>query len=590
MLEQASEDPTYREKLRELFHRDVLFAFNGFFYTLDVRKRPQHHQPFCTYEFQDIVILDLVKAIKEGTAAKPMDRFLEKSRDMGVSWILITIFVWFWLNPQGGADFLLGSRIEDYVDKKGDMRTLFEKARYLLYKLPHWLLPEGFNMRYHDNFMKLVNPQTGSSITGESNNPNFSTGGRYAAVFFDEFAKWESTDGSAWMAAGDATPCRIAGTTPFGAAGKAYELSTDIKIKKHILHWSLHPEKSQGLYCVYPKPKEADKTIDLKHRYGLRSPWYDGQCARRDPQEIAQELDIDYIGAGSPVFDGEAGRRILIMLKRDREPLAHYRVSYGKAELEYEEYPNENEDYVVVYEEPRKDASYIIAGDVAEGLERSDYSVVKVLRRETKSIVATYYSRIDEIQLARIIYAVTKYYSPREKEEIYPWWAVETTGPGLSTFDHLTEVYDLPNPYMMPRFDTTKQAISYRKGWWTASDSRKAIVGGIKKWLTSGAGWCDLRCLKEMITFAHSKTGKPEAQPGATDDEVMCFGIALKVDETAPEEEDTKKTPEELLEETVTNPAKFEPIKEPTMEEICYAQALSRRDARANPDYITEVF
>ena len=131
LLLKAQHDLVFREKVRELFFRDILFAFNAFFFTLDVRRRPEHHQPFCTYPFQDKTILEIVKAIHEGH-----DLPIEKSRDMGASWMVILVFLWYWLNPNGGVDFLLGSRIEDYVDKKGDMRTLFQKVRYAFYKLP----------------------------------------------------------------------------------------------------------------------------------------------------------------------------------------------------------------------------------------------------------------------------------------------------------------------------------------------------------------------------------------------------------------------------------------------------------------------
>ena len=112
LLRRCAKDWVFREKVRELFFRDPLFAFNALFFTYDPRKRPFHQQPFCTYPFQDEFILELVSAIQEGE-----DFLGEKSRDMGASWSVMLTFLWFWLNPSGGSDFLCGSRIEDYVDK-----------------------------------------------------------------------------------------------------------------------------------------------------------------------------------------------------------------------------------------------------------------------------------------------------------------------------------------------------------------------------------------------------------------------------------------------------------------------------------------
>jgi len=80
LLARCKVDWVFKEKVRELFHRDVLFAFNAFFYTLDVRRRPRHHQPFCTYPFQDVTILKIVESINTGK-----DCPIEKSRDMGAS-------------------------------------------------------------------------------------------------------------------------------------------------------------------------------------------------------------------------------------------------------------------------------------------------------------------------------------------------------------------------------------------------------------------------------------------------------------------------------------------------------------------------
>ncbi len=579
ILLKAKTDPVYREKTRALVFKDPLFFFNIFAWTFDVRKKPNHHIPFTTYEFQDEIILDLVEAIKSATSLNPQDRLIEKSRDMGVSWVCILVFEYLWLQPDGGFDFLLGSRIEDYVDKKGDMRTLFEKARYNLYRLPVWLQPKGFNPKVHDNFMRLINPESGASITGESNNPSFSTGGRYAAILLDEFAKWENNDEKAWTSSGDASPCRIPVSTPWGAAGKFYELVNDPKIKKHTLHWSRHPEKREGLYCVYPKPIKSAEMVDEKKWIGLRSEWYDRQTLDRSrtARDIAQELDIDYVGAGNPVFDGPAGDRIAILLRSGKEPVSYLQHVPGTYNFEEVTNPYEHYDYVLIYEKPDGRWSYVIAADVAEGRETGDYSVVKVLKRETRSVVAGFAAHIDEVSLAWVIASLCGMYSTEEKEV---WWAVETNGPGLALFDLLVEVHDLGNPFLMPIYDTVKETVSYRKGWWTSVSSRRALVGGLKEWLSEGQGWCDVRCAREMTTFVIDKTGKACAKEGANDDEVMCLGIALQVDKMAPDDDVFRGKPKEIeeLRREVTLIRKKEEA--PSLEERCLLQATAKQAQR----------
>lgn len=573
IIARAKLDLEYRAKVKELFHRDILFAFNAFFFTLDPRKRPLHNQPFCTYPYQDEVLLQLREAIDKG-----FDLPIEKSRDMGASWMIILTFLWFWLSPKGGADFLLGSRIEDYVDKKGDMRTLMQKARYALYKLPKWLRPKGFSRKQHDNYMKLINPETGASITGESNNANFSTGGRYAAILYDEFAKWKDTDRSAWIAGGDATPCRIPNSTPFGAAGQHYDLVTSGK-PKVVMHWSRHPEKAAGLYCVWPKPEEADEVVDWEHWTGLRSPWYDRECARRDatPVGIAQELDIDYVGAGNPVFDGRAGKRMAQLLRVVKTPEAVYRVLLEEQKLEpCRVVPDDLANHLVVYEAPRQNATYVIGCDVAEGKEHGDYSVVKVLRRETESLVATFFSRYDEKYISMILARVWEFYSWNHPEfgTIRPWWGVETNGPGLGVFDPCVEYWGMTNPFMMPIFDRATGGTSVRKGWWTTSQSRNILIVDFKNWLVEGQGWVDQRCVREMTTFVRDKSGKPQAKDGCNDDEVMCWGICLQLNKRCPQEDFfvEEKFDAVDFQEVSFQRERFERVDEPSLEERCLEQ------------------
>lgn len=582
LLAACRKDEKLLATTKELFFRDILFAFNVFFYTLDVRRRPEHHRCFCTYSFQDETILDIYQTIQNQE-----DLVIEKSRDMGCSWMVILVYLYCWLDPKGGGDFLLGSRIEDYVDKKGDMRTLFEKARYALYKLPVWLRPEGFKKRKHDYYMRLINPATGATITGESNNPSFSTGGRYTSVLFDEFAKWEATDESAWTAAGDATPSRVAVSTANGAGGQYYRLVTDGKTRKITLHWSNHPLKAKGLYCKFPKPLEASDVVDESSWVGLRSIWYDKETERRTANEIAQDLDINYLGAGNPYFMGRAFGRLQLLLKTSKKIKKLFNLEYGSFTLTE---TTSKDNSVFVFELPRKDCQYVISVDVAEGKEDGDFSVVKVLNRMTLSTDASFFTDLDEVQLSRFVVAITKYYTLEGQEE--PWWAVEANSLGLAVFDLCTEIYDLPNPFMMPRYDVAKQAISYRKGWWTGKDSRRALTSGITKWLLDGVGWTDVRCVGEMLTFVKDKNGKPQAMSGNFDDEVMCFGIGLQVHYLLPMEEVEEYNLADLLKkragfsQTVLDSNQF-PVgdPEPTLEEACLATLENKRDLQDRTNF-----
>lgn len=117
---------------------------------------------------------------------------VEKCRDVGATWCACAFSVWLWLFWPG-ASIGWGSRKEDLVDRIGDPDSIFEKLRRLIRGLPAVLLPEGFSDRDHMAFMKIVNPQSDASITGEVGD-NIGRGGRKLIYLKDESAHYEHAD------------------------------------------------------------------------------------------------------------------------------------------------------------------------------------------------------------------------------------------------------------------------------------------------------------------------------------------------------------------------------------------------------------
>ena len=251
--------------------QDILYWVNIYAATYNPRKNPSTI-PFITYPYEDKLLLDLVDSIKN-----QKDILIDKSRDMGVTWCVLLVFTWFWQFHGEGQDFLVGSRKEQYIDVMGNMDTLIEKIRFLIRNQPRWLWPKGFDFKTHSNYMRILNPDTKATITGEATNNNFSRGGRRKAIFFDEFAFWEC-DSQAWRASADSTNCRIVVSTPCGFNNQFAKLRHSGAMEVRSLHWRLHPEKDQA--------------------------WYDNECKRRnnDAVEIAQELDINYEGSEEGVL------------------------------------------------------------------------------------------------------------------------------------------------------------------------------------------------------------------------------------------------------------------------------------------------
>jgi len=243
--------------------------------------------PFLLWDYQAKAAKEIIKAVENG-----YDLPIEKSRDMGMSWLIVVILVWGWNFKKW--ECLVGSQKAENVDTRGNIKSLIEKARYIIDRAPSWIIP-NLKQGDTDKQMLLVHPKHRATIAGESNNTNFGRSDRRKVILFDEFTSWEQTDKAAWQSCSATTKCRIPLSTPNtrGTNCYYYQIVQDsYKKGKPVLrlHWSLNPIFSEGLYV---------DEIGTK-----RSPWYDEQVKRStNMQEVYQELDIDYEASmGDKVF------------------------------------------------------------------------------------------------------------------------------------------------------------------------------------------------------------------------------------------------------------------------------------------------
>ncbi len=188
-----------------------------------------------------------------------------KSRDVGVSWLFVSLMVALCTTHDGFAAGV-GSRKEEYVDKLGSPKALFWKARKFIECLP----PEfraGHVPGVHGPHLRLLFPETGSSFTGEAGD-NIGRGDRASIYGVDESAYVERPMLiEASLSA--TTNCRIDISSANGMANPFAE-------KVHS--WAEH--------LVFPIHWRDDPRKD--------DAWYAKQCEILDPVTVAQEIDINF--------------------------------------------------------------------------------------------------------------------------------------------------------------------------------------------------------------------------------------------------------------------------------------------------------
>ena len=186
LLHNLTADPALRAQVMAFYALHPVEWINDLCVTFDPRIKPPEPRirPFVLFPRQIELVHFLHACLTDREPG-----LIEKCRDAGASYVCSAYAVWLWLfHP--GTIIGWGSRKEDYVDKKGDMKAIFPKIRQIMDFLPAWMMPKGFVETVHSTHMKIINPDNGSAITGEAGDSQ-GRGGRTTIYFKDESAHYE---------------------------------------------------------------------------------------------------------------------------------------------------------------------------------------------------------------------------------------------------------------------------------------------------------------------------------------------------------------------------------------------------------------
>jgi hypothetical protein len=478
IVEMGRADPHMAAELVAACTQSPLFFINAFVWTFRQKKVGEDgkevpclghetHWPFCTWLIQDEALEQLQFSIDNG-----QDCAIDKSRDMGATWLVQALLFWYW-RFMHSATFLCLSRKEQLVDKRGDMDSIFEKFRYMLNFLPAFLKPK----KVRDNKCHLENVYNHTSIEGESTNENAGQGGRKTAIFLDEFARvpnGEEID----LATADTTACRIFNSTPSGPGTQFTKIIQSRRCKIITLPWERHPEKGRG----------AKQVIDELGRPKWTSPWYEIEKMRRDRRDLAQNIDRDHGQAGDVFFPYDEIDRHRIAHARQAEMLVNLKFSDDMTDDGKKKFVARREAkkisvrttgiplpwrlwITLVDGRPPQDLTYCFGIDVSNGSGGSN-SVISAMANETGQIVAQFAdSNTSPEDLAEVAVIAGVWFGGRNK---LPFIAHENNGPG-GIFGRKIHKMGYPNLYFQ-RVDNSRRSEKTERWGWNSNNARKEVL------------------------------------------------------------------------------------------------------------------
>lgn len=500
LWEECANNPVLQAGTWKLCRDSFLYWVNNFGYTF-VQVEHTHKgrrgvsgsndRPFITWPVQDDAAAELIESTgltgKTATGA-----LIDKSREMGATWLMLAIILWLFLFHRNTSMLMCADR-EEAVDYSGrpdglvtagtaNKDTLFGKLDYMLAFLPPWMTV-GVSRVY----MHYTNARTGSRIDGSSTREDLGRGGRRFLVFVDEASairQLKQIDKSI----ADTTACPWYNSTPKGAHYFS-ELRTGGTMPVIVLGWWDHPHKGRegpkgepGRYIAFDQDKGEEVITGW---------WRELEKKRRKSiQDVAENIDIDHMGAGRVVFNlGVLNRHLATycypaqvhMRLRHRFDGERRDISIRKrklADIIMEEIPPD-EDAVqgvlqwwgpLVDGRPPQDRLYVLAADVSGGNGASN-SIVTIRDVNTGEKVGTYVdANIPPDGLAMVM-AQLGLWVGGERGYGYLIW--EANGPGNRVGRVLVERYAYPWLHIM-EVSTKKRRRkeeAKRLGWWNSPQS-----------------------------------------------------------------------------------------------------------------------
>lgn len=479
--------------------------------------------PFIFRDVQDKYYNELIRDydIENKGITTPVREIILKARREGFSSLILGLFA--------ADDILQENPTESLaISYKDDATSTFRK-RYRLYTTSYFAHKEGYtteSIQKNINILEEVAKRhfsiDGSDIEMKHNRAHFycgtasaRTGGRGGVlqkVLFSEEAHYPDTEKMAAREIIDGTLRQVDISSGWAfrestanGYGNYFELSEsaankgESRFKSRFYGWEemYSPEELDIIASEF-----TDKTILM--------------------QEYPKTREEAYISSGSSYFDNI---KIIEYIKKAPDPIAVGTLMLIDKTPSFIEHPKGG---MKIWELPIAYKSYVIGGDVAEGIQGGDYSTLEVIDNQSLQTVAKFSGKIPPDEYTLISYALGVWYNQA-------YMGIEVNKDGLWVN---TELYKMgySNLYFREALDDITNRVGRKIGFKTDQKTRPYILSELQRMLYNYPNiWTNKDFLEECLTFVRNKVGKPEAMSSKHDDEIMATAIAYEIRRNAPQ-------------------------------------------------------
>lgn len=305
--------------------------------------------------------------------------------------------------------------------------------------------------------------------------------------------------------------------------------------KAHFYAWYQHPEYKLPLAPHETIEYDADEA-ELVEQYNLTPEqikwrrWKISEMPQKPDRSKEDQFKQEYpsndleafLSTGLPVFDVKKVRTRIVHLQelyKQKPPVRGtftYEYKNEKILAKSIKFVPDPNGWVTIYEQPQPRVPYVIGGDIAEG--GTDYSSGQLLNNITGNQAAVWHGHLDTDLYAKQMYCFGKHFNNA-------LLAIETN------FD-LHPVKELDRlgyrkQYKREIIDDITGIKQHKHGFQTTSVTRPVIIAELVTVVRESIGLInDLTTLEEMLVFVRNKVGKPEAQEGKHDDNILALAIA----------------------------------------------------------------